>query len=56
MEECGPEYEYSAVISTYLLYEWAIFPEMESYLRESGLWDDEFDKIKAALEEIAMPG
>lgn len=55
MEECGPKYEYSAVVSTYLLYEWHYFPEMESYLRESGLWDDEFDNIVATLREIAMP-
>lgn len=55
MEECGPENEFSAVISTHLLYEWPIFPEMESYLRKSSLWDAEFDRIKAMLEEIAMP-
>lgn len=55
MEECGPKYEYSAVVSTYLLYEWHYFPEMEKELRETGLWDAEFDDIVTALREIAMP-
>ena len=55
MEECGPEYEYSAVVSTYLLYEWYYYPEMERYLRDAGLWDTEFDGIVGRLREIAMP-
>lgn len=55
LEECGPTFEYSAVISTYILYEDETFSELETYLRANNLWDSDFDTIKHTLEEIAMP-
>lgn len=55
LESCGPEYEYSAVVSTYILYEFDTYNEMEQYLRNEGLWDSELDKIKLKLQSIAMP-
>jgi len=55
LEECGPTFEYSAVISTYILYEDETFSELEQYLRDNNLWDSDFDTIKQTLSEIAMP-
>ena len=55
LEGCGPEYEYSAVISTYILYECDTYKEMESYLVEHRLWDDEFQAIKDKMLSVAMP-
>ncbi|MBQ3656691.1 MAG: HNH endonuclease [Bacteroidales bacterium] len=55
LESCRPKYEYSAVISTYILYEDETFKELETYLRDNNLWDSEFEEIKAILTEIAMP-
>lgn len=55
MESCGPEYEYSAVVSTYILYEFDTYGELEQYLKSNGWWDDEFEEIKVKLEGIAMP-
>lgn len=55
LEACGPKYEYSAVISTYILYEYPTYQELENYLRDNNLWDSDFDTIKHTLEEIAMP-
>jgi hypothetical protein len=55
LESCCPEYEYSAVISTYILYEDNTFKELENYLKANNLWDSEFETIKNTLTEIAMP-
>lgn len=55
LEHCGPKYEYSAVISTYILYEDETYRELEQYLIANDLWDNEFDEIKATLMDIAMP-
>ena len=52
---CGPKYEYSAVLSTFVLYEYGTYEELEQYLRANNLWDSDFDTIKHTLEEIAMP-
>ena len=55
LESCGPEYEYSAVVSTFILYEFDTYQDMEFYLRNEGLWDSELDNIKSKLQAIAMP-
>ncbi len=55
LESCGPEYEYSAVISTFILYEFETFKDMEQYMRINGLWDVDMDSIKSRLLAIAMP-
>lgn len=55
LESCGPEYEYSAIVSTFILYEFDTYKEMELYLRNEGLWDSELDGIKSKLQVIALP-
>jgi len=55
LEECGPKYEYSAVISTYILYEDETYQNLEKYLKDNNLWDSDFEYIKQSLAEIAMP-
>ena len=55
LEECGPEHEYSAVISTFILYECETYKDMESYLIQNNLWDDELDAIKEKMKSVAMP-
>lgn len=55
LESCGPESEYSAVVSTYILYEFDTYISIEQYLRNEGMWDSELDDIKSMLESIAMP-
>ena len=55
LESCGPKYEYSAVISTYILYEDETYQNLEKYLKNNNLWDNDFEKIKQTLSEIAMP-
>lgn len=55
LESCGPKYAYSAVISTYILYEDETYKELESYLKDNYLWDNELEEIKKTLIKIAMP-
>ena len=55
LEECGPEHEYSAVISTFILYECETYKDMESYLIQNHLWDDELEAIKEKMKSVAMP-
>jgi uncharacterized protein (TIGR02646 family) len=55
LEECGPENEYSAVISTFILYECETYNDLECYLVANHLWDAEFEAIKKQLSAIAMP-
>ena len=55
LEECCPEHEYSAVISTYILFEYETYQDMEKYLIQNHLWDDEFEAIKINMMSVAMP-
>ena len=50
-----PSEEFSAVISTYVLYESHLFDEIESLLKLQNLWDEELISIKKDLVRIAMP-
>lgn len=54
LEGCGPEHEYSAAISTYILYEFGPYKDMEDYLIQHQLWDDDFKAIKEKLRSVAM--
>lgn len=54
-ESCGPHAEYSAVIATYLLYEWPDYGKIRKYLVDNGYWDDEFDRLISILKSIALP-
>lgn len=51
---CGPTYEYSAVISTYILYEFDTYNMLESYLKTNCYWDQEFEDIKKTLLSITL--
>lgn len=55
LEDCGPSKEFSAVISTHILYENHILPEIENYLKDNYLWDDELEELKNAMIRIALP-
>ena len=55
LEQSGPKYEFSAAISTYILYESKTYRQIESYLKNNNLWDDELERLKSVLLEIAMP-
>lgn len=53
--ECGPAHAYSAVLSTYLLYELETYRSLKSYLKKLDLWDDELKDIESLLSSLAMP-
>lgn len=55
LEQCGPEHPYSAVIATYLLYEFPPFKTMVEYIKNQGLWDDDLENLTAMLSELALP-
>lgn len=54
LQSCGPLSSYSAVISTYILYECDTYQQLEDYLRNNGFWDKEFDSIKNVLSSISL--
>lgn len=55
LEDCGPSKEFSAVVSTHILYESDVLSKLETYLRENSLWDDELEELKNAMIRIALP-
>lgn len=55
LEQSGPQHEFSAAISTYLLYEDPLFQEIKSYLISIEKWDEQFQQIEAELTRIALP-
>lgn len=57
LELCTSEYEFSASLSTNILYERPdnIFKLVEDALREKDLWDEDFDVIKTDMLKCAMP-
>lgn len=54
LESCGPTYVYSAVISTYILYECNLYQQLETFLKEHNYWDSEFESIKSMLLGISL--
>jgi hypothetical protein len=55
LKDCGSKKPYSAVLSTYILYEVPVYREMEQFLKEVYLWDDEFQEIKEDLLFCTLP-
>lgn len=55
LEDCGPESEFSAVLSTYILYEWGAIAELSDFLKTNDLWDEDFEEIFNTLYSIALP-
>lgn len=55
LRDCGPTHIYSAVLSTYVLYEVPAYNEIEKYLKKNELWDTEFEEIKNSLLFCALP-
>ncbi|MDE5961687.1 MAG: hypothetical protein K2H08_08250 [Duncaniella sp.] len=55
LEDCGPASEYSAVVATYVLYEWDNLNTICEYLRANGYWDEDFEDIMSELDSIALP-
>ena len=55
LNECGPSNVYSAVVSTYILYEFETYRLLKGFLVSKGLWDDELEEIEACLKSIALP-
>lgn len=55
LQNCGPEHSYSAVLSTYLLYEDPVFRKLEKRLRDLSQWDQELEDLKSELKDVALP-
>ena len=55
LEKCGPKSAYSAVIATFILYDWPGYSDFETFLRNNCYWDNEFEQLKSILAGIAMP-
>lgn len=55
LNECGPNHVYSAVLSTYILYEFDTYVALRQFLKEQNLWDGELENIESRLRSIAMP-
>lgn len=51
---CGPKYEYSAVVSTYILFEFPLYNTLESFMKVNSYWDEELDNIKNQLLSITL--
>ena len=54
LSACGPTHEYSAVISTYILYEFDTYKDLEVYLKTNCYWDLELEDIKKSLLNITL--
>ena len=55
LKECGPNNVYSAVISTYILYELDTYQQLKTFLKTNNLWDNEIDEIECILKSVALP-
>ena len=55
LESVGPAHNYSAAIATFLLYGYDPWTNLESFLRERGVWDEHLETAKQTLVSIAMP-
>lgn len=53
--ECGHKKEFSAVIATFVVYEWPKYKELKNLLISLGCWDDEFVSLEADMLTVAMP-
>lgn len=55
LKDCGPEHVYSAVLSTYIIYETPVYKDIKTCLQKDGLWDAELEKIEKTLLACALP-
>jgi len=55
LKKCYPTEEYSAVISSFILYDWPKFHDMVDYLKDSDLWDNDFEEIITRITTISLP-
>lgn len=55
LRDCGSKYVYSAVLSTFVLYELPVYKAIECFLKKEKLWDNELDSIKNELVAISLP-
>jgi hypothetical protein len=55
LKKCRPETEFSAALSTYVLFESKSYKKIESSLKNNDLWDDELENLKSVLLSAAMP-
>ncbi len=55
LKDCGPLNEYSAVISTYILYEFDTYKLLKDFMQMNKLWDCELEQIEKDLKSIALP-
>ena len=55
LKECGPNNVYSAVISTFILYELDTYQQLKTFLKTNNLWDNEIDEIECILKSVALP-
>lgn len=54
LTECTPRYPYSAIISTYILYEFDTYDQLETFLKNNNYWDQELENLKNDLLSIAL--
>lgn len=55
LKGCGPAHVYSAVLSTFVLYESSAYKLLEQYLKNNQLWDEEFELITKELRDVSLP-
>ena len=55
MLECTHTKEFSAAISTFVMYEWPKYNALKELICMLGLWDEEFIALEADMSNIAMP-
>ena len=55
LSDCAPNNVYSAVLSTYLLYELESYISLKDLLKKLDLWDDELKELESLLLSLAMP-
>ena len=55
MLECTHTKEFSAAISTFVMYEWPKYNALKELICKLGLWDEDFIALEADMSNIAMP-
>ncbi len=53
--ECTHTNEFSAVVSTFVIYEWPKYNALKELICKLDLWDEEFIALEADMSNIAMP-
>jgi len=55
LQGCDSSHAYSAVISTYILYELPTYNEVKQFLISNSLWNKELETLENELKKIALP-